>query len=470
MALIALELNDSGILAAGGSPPELITTDGENLESPGFALPQKKNLLVGKTAEEKAHIFPRQILHRFWNQLNTDPLEVTGKYYPQNSAEIVFRHLALMWQQLQLYGDELIMAVPSYYNREHLGLMLGIAQELDIPLKGFLPLSLAASSRISPGKMLLYLDIDLHQVEVGYLEQGQHLALRDSATTAERGLLHLYRKIVDMVAHEFVRSTRFDPLHTAATEQELYNRLPGILSHLQHHQSMIFEISGGSKPYRITLQRDSLTRQAEPVYNEIIRLIKRMQKKRGEGLDSLALQISHRLNRLPGFRELLAVIEDIEIIDLEQGAAAKGALQIWNELNAQSDRQGISFFTSRPWQRRSRSPALESAPGIDGQATPTHLLYRSIAYPITGKPLIIGSASELEQNHLVISIEATGVAHQHCTIAKQGGDIILENLSDQDIYVDEGQISGSTSLKLGQIIRIGSGDKQLQLIRCLLDK
>ena len=352
MALIALEINDSGILAAGGSPPGLITTDGENLESPGFALPQKKNLLVGKSAEEKAHIYPRQILNRFWDQLNTDPLEVTGKYYPQNNAEIVFRHLALMWQQLQLYGDELIMAVPSYYNREHLGLMLGISQELDIPLKGFLPLSLAASSRISPGKMLLYLDIDLHQVEVGYLEQGRHLALRDSATTAEKGLLHLYRKIVDMVAHEFVRSTRFDPLHTAAMEQELYNRLPGILSHLQHHQSMIFEISGGSKPYRITLQRDSMIRQAEPVSNEIIRLIKRMQKKRGEGLASITLQISHRLNRLPGFRELLAVIDDIEIIDLEQGAAAKGALQIWNELNAQSDRQGISFFTSRPWQRR----------------------------------------------------------------------------------------------------------------------
>ena len=470
MALIALEINDSGILAAGGSPPELITTDGENLESPGFALPQKKNLLVGKTAEEKAHIFPRQILHRFWNHLNTDPLEVTGKYYPQNNAEIVFRHLALMWQQLQLYGDELIMAVPSYYNREHLGLMLGIAQELDIPLKGFLPLSLAASSRISPGKMLLYLDIDLHQVEVGYLEQGRHLALRDSATTAEKGLLHLYRKIVDMVAHEFVRSTRFDPLHTAATEQELYNRLPGILSHLQHHQSMIFEISGGNKPYRITLQRDSLIRQAEPVSNEIIRLIKRMQKKRGEGLASITLQISHRLNRLPGFRELLAVIDDIEIIDLEQGAAAKGSLQIWNELNAQSDRQGISFFTSRPWQRRSRSSALESEPGIDGQATPTHLLYHSIAYPITEKPLFIGSASELEQDDLVISIEATGVANQRCTIAKQGDDIILENLSDQVTYIDETPVSGATALKLGQTIRFGASGEHLRLIVCLPGK
>ncbi len=470
MALIALEINDSGILAAGGSPPELITTDGENLESPGFALPQKKNLLVGKTAEEKAHIFPRQILHRFWNQLNTDPLEVTGKYYPQNNAEIVFRHLALMWQQLQLYGDELIMAVPSYYNREHLGLMLGIAQELDIPLKGFLPLSLAASSRISPGKMLLYLDIDLHQVEVGYLEQGQHLALRDSATTAEKGLLHLYRKIVDMVAHEFVRSTRFDPLHTAATEQELYNRLPGILSHLQHHQSMIFEISGGSKPYRITLQRDSLTRQAEPVSNEIIRLIKRMQKKRGEGLAALTLQISHRLNRLPGFRELLAVIDDIEVIDLEQGAAAKGALRIWNELAAQVASQGSSYFTSRPWRPSSRSPALESAPGIDGQATPTHLLYSSIAYPITEKPLIIGSARQSERDHIAITIEAHGVAPKHCFVSQKGDDVILENVSNRVTYIDETPVSGTTALKLGQTIRVGTPGEQLRLIVCLPGK
>ena len=75
MGLIGLEINDSGIIAAGGSPPKLLDLDGQVQESPGFALPQKKGLLVGKTAQSRAHYFPRQILNHFWDQLNTEPLE-----------------------------------------------------------------------------------------------------------------------------------------------------------------------------------------------------------------------------------------------------------------------------------------------------------------------------------------------------------------------------------------------------------
>ena len=172
MGLIGLELNDSGILAAGGSPPTLLDLDGQAQESPGYALPQKKGLLVGKTAESKAHLFPRQILNHFWDQLNTETLEQSGKHFPLNHAEIVFHHLALIWRQLQSRDEEIVMAVPSFYDREHLGLILGIAQELGMPVKGFVPLALAASSHICPDKMLLYLDIHLHRIEVIYLVLG----------------------------------------------------------------------------------------------------------------------------------------------------------------------------------------------------------------------------------------------------------------------------------------------------------
>ena len=279
MGLIGLELNDSGILAAGGSPPKLLDLDGQVQESPGYALPQKKGLLVGKTAESKAHLFPRQILNHFWDQLNTETLDQTGKHSPLNHAEIVFHHLALIWRQLQSRGEEIVMAVPSFYDREHLGLILGIAQELGMPVKGFVPLSLAASSHICPEKMLLYLDIHLHRIEVIYLEQGEHLTLRDSATTGEKGVHLLYREMVNMIAREFVRTTRFDPFHQAASEQELYDRLPEILPHFKHNSSLVFELTGSSTPYSIALKREGILREAESVYSELLRLIKRMQKK-----------------------------------------------------------------------------------------------------------------------------------------------------------------------------------------------
>jgi hypothetical protein len=465
MGLIGLELNDTGIMAAGSAG--LITVDGQAQESPGFALPQKKDLLVGRVAEGKAHLFPRQIINRFWDQLDTEPLEQPGRYAPQNNAEIAYRHLAAIWQALQTFGDEIIILTPSFYEKQQLGLILGIAQELGMPVKGFLPLALAAASSPVPDKMLLHLDIHLHRLEVVYLEQGEQLTLRDCSTTSERGLLHLYRGWVDAIAQEFVRTTRFDPLHQAASEQELYDRLPGMISNLQHNSSVMLEMIGGTAAHRITLERDLMVHRAESVYREIFRLVDRMQSKRAGGRTSTVLQVSHRLAGLPGCKEMLGTIKDAQIFELDRGAGVSGVLKIWHRLEAQRKNQGISFYTSRPWQRPLRSYGRASATGQTAQPKPTHLLYRSVAYPISEKPLTIGSAHDGGQTQATIIVEAAGVSPKHCTVSINGGKIVLSNVSDQGTFVDEKKVNGSINLKLGQIIRVGEPGEQLQVIACL---
>jgi pSer/pThr/pTyr-binding forkhead associated (FHA) protein len=98
------------------------------------------------------------------------------------------------------------------------------------------------------------------------------------------------------------------------------------------------------------------------------------------------------------------------------------------------------------------------------------LLYRSIAYPITEEPLMIGSESDSEPDNRAITIDAAGVAPQHCTVVKQGNDAILENLSNQGTVVDETPISGRAVLKLGQTIRVGKPGVKLQLIQCIQDR
>jgi hypothetical protein len=463
MTLISLELNDTGILAAAGDPVGLIDLDGQSQESPGFALPQKKELLVGRAAASKAHLFPRLILNRFWDQLNTEPLEQAGRYDPQNHAEIAYNHLSAIWQQVQKFGDKIVILTPGFYERAQLGLILGIAQELGMPVKGFLPLALAAASLPVPDKMLLHLDIHLHRLEVVFLEQGEQLTLRDSSTTSEKGLLYLYREWVDEIARQFVRTTRFDPFHQAASEQELYDRLPGILSILRHNPTIVLELTGAAAPYSITLERDLIVRRAESVYGEILRLIDRMQAKRGKDHPSATLQVSHRLARLPGCIEALSTIKNARIIKLEQGAGAMGVPKIWHRLEAQRKNQGISFFMSRPWQGSLQSD--DRSPATHGR--PTHLLYRSIAYPITDKPLTIGSAHDSGQDGVTIIVEAAGVSPRHFTVALQDGEPVLSNVSDQGTFVDEKRVNGSVALKLGQIIRVGSPGDQLQLIACL---
>jgi len=466
MTLIVLELNDTGILA-GAADSGLICLDGQALESPGFALPHKKDLQVGRTAESKAHLLPRQILNRFWDQLNTEPLAQATRHAPHNNAEIAYRHLSLIWPRLQNFGDEIVVLTPGFYDKSQLGLILGIARELGMPVKGFVPLALASASRPVRDEMLLHLDIHLHRLEVVYLEQGENLTLRDTATTSEKGLLHLHRQWVDAIAGEFVRTTRFDPFHQAASEQELYDRLPAVISHMQHNPSMLLELNSKSAPHSITLDRELMVRSGESVYGEILRLIDRMQDKRAGGHMSTVLQVSHRLGRLPGCIEMLRTIKDTQIIELDQGAGVFGALEIWPGLEEQHQPTGISFFTSRPWPRSLRSHDRGAAAGEAAQPGPTHLLYRSVAYPITDKPLTIGSAHVSGQNHAAIIVEAAGVSPKHCTIALSGGETVLSNASELGTFVDEKKVTGSMALKLGQIIRVGDPGEQLQLIACL---
>jgi len=471
MSLIGLELIDAGIMAAGGTPAKLLVIDGQSNESPGFALPEKNGLLVGKAAENKAHLFPRQIIQHFWDQLNTDPLEQPGQYVPQSTAEIAYSHLARIWQQIQPHGDEVIIAVPGFYDRQQLGMILGIANELSMPVKGFVPVALAASPGDYPGKMLIHLDIHLHRVEVTYLRQTQQLTLDDSVTGTEKGLIHLHKQWADAIAQEFVGSTRFDPFHQAASEQELYHRLPGILFNLQNNPSIAFDMTGGSRTYSISLTRDLMTRKAETVYREIRQMVEGLRTQHKKNESAVVLQLTHRLARLPGCREVLAGIKNAEIIELDQGAGARGVLEIWQQLDDQSGSEGISFFTSRPL-RQARSTQNHVRSFEDPlNAYPTHLLYRSIAYPITDKPLTIGCAQDSEQNDVTITGETAGVCPKHFTIELLGGKIVLHDMSAQGTFVDEKRVNGSIALKLGQIIRVGTPGEQLQVIACVeLDK
>ena len=466
MGLIAIELSDAGLIAAAGTPARLLELDGQATESPGFALPQKDGLLVGKEAEGKAHLFPRQILNRFWDQLDTEPLEQPAKYAPQNHAEIVYHHLARIWQAIQTHGDEVVLVVSDFYDRQQLGLILGIAQELSMDVKGFVPMALAASPVACPGKMLLHLDIHLHRIEVIYLKQGEYLTIEDSAMTAGNGLIQLHRDWVETIAQEFVGSTRFDPLHLAASEQELYNRLPGVLSHLQHNSSMVFDIIDAGTAYSITLKRDLFAHRAEAIYEDVCRLVERMRDKHGQKEPVLALQLSHRISRLPGCREILSTIEDAQIIELGRGAAANGVLEIWPQLSDQRNTEGISFFTSRPWQQsRPQYDVEPSAETVD--MPPTHLLHRSVAYPIADKPLSIGREMDSKITRVQTHGHDSRISPRCCTIGLRDRNVVLDEHSSDGIFVDGTRVNGSVVLKLGQIIRLGTNGEQFQLIACL---
>jgi hypothetical protein len=466
LTLLGLELSDAGILAAGGYPSRLLEVDGQNQESPGVAIPEKKGLFVGNTAAGRAHLFPLQVINRFWDQLNTEPLKQTYGQV-QNHAEIACAHLSRIWEHIKMHGDEMIIAVPDYYRREQLGLILGMARELSIPVNGFVPLPIAASFHPCPDAMLLHVDIHLHRFEIVYLRQDEQLTRENSVVVQEINLERVYRGWVESIAEEFVRTTRFDPLHQAATEQELYSRLPADLEIFKHQSSIIVELSHGTHRYRTPVLRDLLKQKSEAVYDEIRRSVVTMRDVYGKNNLSIALQLTHRIARLPGLKDKLSEIDRCEIMELEPGAGALGVLRIWDQLKDRHSGNGAFFFTSRPWRQAEPTVSRTIAYDTVGKMRPTHLLYRDVAYPLSRKPLSLGCDPDPTGNGIYVSVQSSGVSETYCTVHRDGDRVILTDTSHQGTFVNDQKIHGSTALELGQRVRLGTSGETFRLIACM---
>lgn len=468
MSLLGLELSDAGIMVAVKDPVRLLQIDGADRESPGFALPEKNRFLVGRTAEGKAHLHPLRFNNFFWDQLNTEPLKQPS-LHARNHAEMAFAHLAKIWGQIKIYGNELIIAVPGFWDRNQLGLFLGIAEALSMPLKGIVALPIAASSRPCPERLLLHLDIHLHRFEITFLKQGDSLTVQDSATIKGKGLHDLHREWVETIAGEFVHTTRYDPLHQASSEQELYNRLPDILMALQHNRFVMFEMMAGPESYRVSLSRDLFTKKSNGLFMEIDRQIETIRNRYGRPGQPVTLQLTQRVSRLPGCKEMVGSMADVRVVELEPGAGAVGVLRLRDEFSVQKPERGVSFLTSRPWQGTRPGPRTSLALPLEthGVTPPTHILYRNMAYPISGQPLIIGRGGPRDGVRVTIKDAPSGVSRRHCSIQRRSKEVVLTDHSTCGTFIDEIRVSGIAVLKLGQIIRIGTPGEKLRLIACL---
>lgn len=462
MNLLGLELCDAGILVAGGEPPRLLRIDEDSLESPGFALPDKKTLITGKAAEHRGRLFPRQIMNRFWDPLSTEPIDpplpAAG-----NQAEVACAHLAQIWNKARHFGNALVIAVPATFQRTQLGLLLGMSQELDIPVQGFVSLPVAAAAP-GPEGLHLHVDVHLHRCEVSILKTEGRLEFQEALTVNEKGVEGLHKLWAQAAASEFVRMTRFDPFHSAETEQELYRRLPAVLAALQHEPATTIAIPAGHANYSVSLMRGMILETARPVYDELLSAVHDAARRGAAPGAAASIQVSQRAARLPGLLERLRQMPNARVVELPAGAAALALPALWRELTDGRGTAGASFFSSRPWVAAKRSSAAErtaSAP------RPTHLLYRSLAYPLTAAPLTVGTQLPTEDRGLRIEADAGGIDPKHCTVQLQGEKVVLTDLSSHGTFLNDRRVQGSVTLNVGDAIRLGKTAEIIAAIACL---
>lgn len=468
MKILGIELSDAGILVAGGRPARLLEIDQSASKSPGYALLQKKKALIGRAAESIAHLQPRKTLNHFWDQLGTEPLQHPVKQ-ARNQAEVAFLHLAHIWEQIRQFGDSVVMAVPDHYSRTQLGLLQGMARELDVRVLGYSPLSIASAVKPEPGEFLFYLDIHLHRMELTCLRQADRLHLVDSMTLPGKGLLYWQKQWVEAIASEFVHTTRFDPLHRAETEQALYDQLPTIVAELKNGAPAVIEMPAGQSTYRTTISVEQLLLQNADCLKELVRAIGQVTKQQKLAADApVILLVSQRFASLPGAMNHLSDRPNVRVIELPEGAGAHGAIALWDGSTPTKNGSAAVFKTSKSWY-----PAEVDAPENDAEAgsnelPPTHVLYDSMAYPIGDRPLFINCDLHSGHPDIQLHYDPFKTSDCHCVIRRSAAQYFIEPSEQTHARVNGQTILGKTALVRGDVIGLDvNADVHLKIIACL---
>src|SRR5690606_16126530 len=219
MSALAIEINDSGLVVANAERVLAV--------EPGYALAERGRIVTGQDAYRQARLKPRQVSNRYWSDLSLEPGS-SGIDGVGNAAELAYAQLSDIWQRFR-GEDPVVFVVPSYYSREQLGLLVGLAEEAGVPVAALVDAAAAASMRPYPARQLVYVDAGLHRVSLTHVEQTDEAIARGEMGLEKTGLAQANDMLVRFIADRFVLATRFDPFHDAECEQALYDGLPGWL-------------------------------------------------------------------------------------------------------------------------------------------------------------------------------------------------------------------------------------------------
>jgi len=338
-----------------------------HIESPGYALLNGSSYAFGGAALGAARLRPRDVNTRFWWQLSTEALQ--PKLGPaRHTGDLVHAHLNALYSDAGRPG-EILLAVPGSMQRDQLSLLLGIINECPFNAVGLVHRSALLGSLFAPGERLFHLELQLHQALLSeVVGDGADVRIERSVPLPGAGLLALQETLVKVVADAFVRQTRFDPRRQAATEQVLYDALPGVLAALDQSNETNVEVGG----YLARISQRDIEHIADALTRRVA------EQAAGEKIIADA-----RISLLPGMGREIKELTFLAADDLRAAAEAHG-----HSLVQRSDH--LDFVTRLPslGKRATGTLTPEPAPAAEPEqrrSAATHLLEEGVARALNGQ-------------------------------------------------------------------------------------
>lgn len=447
MSLLAAHLNDAAISVL----------DGERMlyREPGFALLDEDKLTTGNAAFAMSRIRPRHIQNSYWSNLQATAL-TDQRFRHLTAADLASRQLEQVWAAVAGHGDRLVLAVPAYMSTGNLALLLGIAAEIGVPVVALVDAAVAATRREYRDAVPVHVDLSLHSTMLTRVAQPGLAQVERTEIIEDSGILALHDAWIRVIAEAFVRQSRFDPLHTAETEQALHNQLASWIASAAVDDVVTMNLEYRGVNHAAEIDSLQLIAAAAPVYQRIVSRLRALYR----ADETPAIQLSDRVAHMPGLGDMLVARVGGQVFLQEPGATARGLIARCRDM--QVGEGGVSLLRQLPWDQSAMS--VQKSPSAVHSGRPTHVLFNSIAYEINNQPLSLGSQPEGDARWIDLQVSMPGVSRRHCVLQAENGQCVLRDFSRYGTFLNGHQIDGSAVLQVGDHIRLGTPGFELSLI------
>jgi hypothetical protein len=448
VTVFVIDLNDRALS---------LCSDGRVLASaPAAVTPAEEGGLAGASAWSRLRREPKSIATRHW-------WELAHRHPPSaRSTALIGAELAARLQEHPpVAGSRIWMATPAMLEPAALGILLGIVRALGLSLEGFVDAAVASAAALGLDRPALALELGLHHVAVAALEGAAPIRKRRVVSSERGGLLELYQHWLALVGAMFVKRTRFDPFHDAATEQQLFDLLPTLARAAARAGNATAVLEARGARLEVPISSDQLTQAAEPVYREMLAL---MRSLRPAGAP-IALLVPQAVVELPGMRAALAQFFGCELVALADGFGGAAA-SLLDLPRSELDHGAVPLLRRLPAQRQESCASLAQRELLERdarQSLPTHVLLAGRTFALGRSPIAVGRALG-EPDAISLPEGLAGVSRRHCTLLREGDATVLVDHSRCGTYVNGERVLERARVHAGDRIRIGEPGVELALI------
>jgi hypothetical protein len=475
MTIFAVELNDRAVsLARGGqvltSAPSTVFNGNGATASPAGA--------------------------NAWRQLRFQPMATSSRHLgtvltqrssPARAGMLVAAELqARLAEQPIRDGERVWIATPAQAETNGLEALLGIARGLKLTVDGFIDSAAVTTAALESERNTIVLEVGLHHAAATAVDcEGSQARRRRSVLTERGGFIELYQVWLDLISTTMVKRTRFDPLHDAATEQQLFDAMPSVTQELASTGNVAAFVTKGKERFEVALTRDQLAQAAEPIYRCIVGLLHQL---RPAGAP-LAIVVPCAVAELPGMREQLEQFVGCELISIPDGFAAAAA-SLLDLPDSTTGEDTVRLLRRLPVQRGVLATQSVLVEGVarrslgqrrSGGPAPSHALLDGRAYSLSADALVVGRAPESEtvtatpaapgpgtvpasSRYITLPEGLAGVSRRHCTFVHDGDELVLLDHSTFGTFVNGERVQERVRVHAGDRVRLGEPGVELALI------